>query len=211
MVSPRLITSKRRGALWLVLALLLPVDLYAHVASAPQTVQVAAPPNLKAPDFALLNQEGERFVSTALHGKIVVLDFIYTTCTDVCPLFTANFAQLQRRLNTEHKGNVFFVSITTDPEVDAPKVLKSYAQRYGADFQNWAFLTGSEAQLKQVWKNFGVRVIRKGRGLIQHTSLTTVLDQQGIRRFNYFGEKWQLKDLQKDIAELLEKTPKLNH
>ena len=75
MVSRRLITSKRRGALWLVLALLLRVDLYAHVASAPQTVQVAAPPNLKAPDFTLLNQEGERFVSTALRGKIVVLDF----------------------------------------------------------------------------------------------------------------------------------------
>jgi protein SCO1 len=190
----------------------LPMDLYAHVAGAPQQVQLTtATLNTKAPDFTLLNENSERFDSTKLRGKIVVLDFIYTTCTDVCPLFTANFAQLQQRLTTEHKGNVFFVSITTDPEVDSPKVLKSYAQRYGADFQNWAFLTGSETQLKPVWKSFGIRVIRKGRGIIQHTSLTTVLDQEGIRRFNYFGEKWQLKDLQKDIAGLLEKKPKPNH
>jgi protein SCO1 len=209
-MTPRL--NKSFFFLWLLFRVGLPADLHAHAPDIPKQVQLTmATLNIKAPDFTLLNQNGERFDSTKLRAKVVVMDFIYTTCTDVCPLFTANFAQLQQRLNTEHKGNVFFVSITTDPEVDAPKVLKSYAQRYGADFQNWAFLTGSEAQLKQVWKNFGVRVIRKGRGLVQHTSLTTVLDQQGIRRFNYFGEKWQLKDLQKDIAELLEKTPKLNH
>ena len=205
MGSRRLITNKRRNALWLVLALLLPVDLYAHVASAPQTAQVAEPPNSKAPDFTLLNQEGERFVSTALRGKIVVLDFIYTTCTDVCPLFTANFAQLQRTLKNENKGDIFFVSITTDPEIDSPKVLKAYARRYGADFQSWAFLTGTEAQLKEVWRGFGIRVIRKGRGLVHHTSLTTVIDQRGMRRFNYFGEKWQTNDLLDDMSTLLDK------
>lgn len=124
-------------------------------------------------------------------------------------MFTANLAQLQRALKNGPAGDLFFVSITTDPEVDSPKVLKSYAQRYSADFQNWAFLTGTEAQMKPVWKGFGVRVVRRGRGLIQHTSLTTVIDREGIRRFNYFGEKWQLKDLQNDIAGLLAKKP--NH
>jgi protein SCO1/2 len=205
MVSRRLITSKRRGPLWLLLALLSPVDLYAHVDDVSQTVQVAAPPNSKAPDFTLLNQEGERFVSTTLRGKIVVLDFIYTTCTDVCPLFTANFAQLQRTLKNENKGDVFFISITTDPEVDSPKVLKAYARRYGADFQSWAFLTGTEAQLKEVWKGFGIRVIKKGRGLIQHTGLTTVIDPRGMRRFNYFGDKWQTNDVLNDMSTLLDK------
>jgi protein SCO1/2 len=145
-----------------------------------------------------------------LGGKVVVLDFIYTTCTDVCPLFTANFAQLQRTLKNERAG-LFLVSITTDPEVDSPKVLKAYAQRYGADFQNWAFLTGSESQLKPVWKAFDVRVIKRGRGLVQHTSLTTVIDRQGIRRFNFFGEKWPLKDLLRDTSALLEEKPKPGH
>ena len=140
-----------------------------------------------------------------------MLNFIFTTCTDVCPLFTAHLAELQRALKNESAGNLFLVSITTDPEVDSPKVLKSYAQRYGADFQNWAFLTGNESQLKQVWKDFDVRVVKKGRGLVQHTSLTTVIDRQGIRRFNFFGEKWQLKDLLHDTSALLEEKPKHNH
>src|SRR5262247_2528248 len=201
-----LITSRCCGALSLLYALL-PVDLCAHVDGASQTVQVAASPNSKAPNFILLNQEGERFVSTALHGKIVVLDFIYTACADVCPLFTANFAQLQGMLKNESKSDVFFISITTDPEVDSPKVLKAYAQRYGADFNNWAFLTGTEEQLKAVWKGLDIRVIRKGRGLVQHTSLTTILDRQGLRRFNHFGEKWQTKDVLADISTLLEKKP----
>jgi protein SCO1 len=190
----------------------LPLDLHAHVPGAPREVPpTSATPNTQAPAFVLLNQEGSRFDSTTLRGKVVVLNFIFTTCTDVCPLFTANFAQLQRTLKNEPAGNVFFVSITTDPEVDSPKVLKSYAQRYGADFQNWAFLTGSESQLKQVWKGFDVRVIKKGRGLVQHTSLTTVIDRQGIRRFNFFGEKWPLKDLLRDTSALLEEKPKHNH
>ena len=197
--------SKSRVVLWLLGLILLPQNLGAHVSGAPRVHPGPAVLNVKAPDFILLNQDGTRFESAKLRGKVVVIDFIYTTCTDVCPLFTANFAQLQRTLNKEHAGDVFFISITTDPEVDSPKVLKAYAQRYGADFTNWAFLTGTEKQLKAVWKGLDIRVIRKGRGLVQHTSLTTILDRQGLRRFNHFGEKWQTKDVLSDISALFEK------
>src|SRR5262245_10941981 len=204
--------SNKMLILLLLLVVLMPSDLPAHVPGASrETLASFTGLNTKAPDFVLLNQDGNRFDSTTLRGKVVVLNFIFTTCTDVCPLFTANFAQLQRTLKNQQADNLFLVSITTDPEVDSPKVLKSYAQRYGADFQNWAFLTGSEAQLKQVWKGFDVRVIKKGRGLVQHTSLTTLIDRQGNRRFDYFGEKWQLKDLQRDTSALLEEKAKPNH
>ena len=183
---------------------------HAHEAGSHQKTPTAVAPTVKAPDFTLIDQDGERFLSTSLRGKIVVLDFIYTTCTDVCPPFTANFARLQRQLNPEHKSDVIFVSITTDPEIDSPKVFRSYAQRYGADFSNWAFLTGTEAQLKVVWKDFGIRVIHKGRGLVQHDSVTTLIDRQGMRRFNHFGEKWRLDDVERDLLLLLHEKAKLN-
>ena len=124
---------------------------------------------------------------------------------DVCPIFTANLAQLQRKLNDRYGPDLYFVSVTTDPEVDSTQVLKAYAKRYGVDFNNWAFLTGAETQLKPVWDGFSIRVIKKGRGLVQHTSLTTLIDRQGIRRNNYWGEKWPLKDLEKDLLTLLNK------
>ena len=179
---------------------------HAHQAGPHQKPPTATVTNVKAPDFTLVDQEGKQFLSTNLRGKIVVLDFIYTTCTEVCPLFTANFLRLQGDLKPERKNGVFFVSITTDPEIDSPKILKAYAQRYGADFSNWAFLTGTEAQLKEVWKGFGIRVIRRGRGLVQHDSVTTLIDRRGIRRFNHFGEKWRLADVERDLLLLVAET-----
>jgi protein SCO1/2 len=179
---------------------------YAHVPDAPKnTLKTATTTNVTKPDFVLINQDKERFDSAKLRGKVVALNFIFTTCSDVCPIFTANLAQVQRTLNGRYAEAIFFVSITTDPEVDSPKVLKAYAQRYNADFKNWAFLTGREAELNRVWASFGIRVIRKARGLIQHDSLTTVIDQQGARRFSHYGEKWRVKDLEKDMLSLLEK------
>ncbi len=194
-------------SLRLLVLVLSPPNLNAHVPGTPQSAPTVATLNTKAPDFALWDQDGKRFVSKSLGGKVVALNFIFTTCTDVCPLFTANFAQLQKTLKSRRLADFFFVSITTDPEVDSPKVLRSYAQRYGADFATWVFLTGTEAELKKVWDGFGIRVVRKGRGLVQHTSLATVIDPQGIRRFNFLGEKWQLKDLERDIMALLDKKP----
>jgi protein SCO1/2 len=189
-----------------ILVLLTALAVFAHEPAAKQQTKNAAAANIKAPNFVLIDQENRSFESTQLRGKVVVLNFIFTTCTDVCPLFTANLAQLQRKLSGR-LADLFYVSITTDPEIDSAKVLKGYALRHGADLSHWAFLTGSEGQLRPVWKAFGIQVIRKGRGLVQHTSLTTVIDRQGIRRFNHWGEKWKVTDLEKDLLSLLDKKP----
>lgn len=164
--------------------------------------------NQKAPRLTLVDQDGKPFISEdRLHGKIVAMNFIYTTCSDVCPLFTVEFARLQRALKGQPRQDFFLVSITTDPEIDTPKVLKAYAQRFEADFQNWAFLTGNELQMKQVWKAFGVQVIRRGRGLVQHTNLTTLIDARGSRRINFLGPQWQFGDLLKDMRALSQIEP----
>jgi protein SCO1/2 len=204
-VAPILGAVGLRARLTLALLLFSLLVLDAPALETPKSVPNTSAVNLKVPDFVLINQDNERFDSAKMRGKVVALNFIFTTCSDVCPIFTANLAQLQRTLNGRHADDVFFVSITTDPEVDSPKVLKAYAQRYNAELKNWAFLTGSEAELSRVWKSFGIRVVRKARGLIQHDSLTTVIDQKGIRRFNHYGEKWRAKDMEKDMLSLLEK------
>jgi protein SCO1 len=164
--------------------------------------------NLKAPQFTGIDQDDQIFISqNRLHGKIVAINFIYTTCSDVCPLFTVEFARLQRALKSQPRQNFFLVSITTDPEIDTPKVLKAYAQRFDVDFDNWAFLTGNESQVKKAWKAFGVQVIRRGRGLVQHTNLTTLIDAQGSRRINFFGPQWQFSDFLKDMRALSQTVP----
>ena len=194
--------------------IVLMIALLPHISAAHEPSSAKTEPsrriavNLKAPRFTLIDQEGKSFDSeNTLHGKVVAINFIYTTCPDVCPLFTVEFARLQRALSAQPRQNFFLLSMTTDPEIDTPKVLKAYAQRFEADFQNWAFLTGNQAQMKEVWKSFGVQVIRRGRGLVQHTSLTTLIDGQGRRRINFFGPQWQFSDLLKDMRALSQIDP----
>jgi protein SCO1/2 len=157
---------------------------------------------MPAPDFTLVDQDRKPFHFSSLRGKVVLVTFIYTTCPDICPLFTAKFAEIQRKLKSKGRNDYFLLSITTDPEVDTPKVLKSYGRRFEADFHSWAFLTGDKKDLSEAWRFFGVSVRKRGRGLIEHTGLTTLIDRQGIRRIDYYGDSWTEKEVLKDIAAL---------
>jgi protein SCO1 len=138
-------------------------------------------------NFTLIDEHGARFALDKLAGKVVVVAFAYTTCVDVCPLITAALRQTQIALGPQERSEVQLLSITTDPEIDSPKMLSAYAKRYSAELNNWAFLTGDRAALAQVWKNFGVGVKRRARGLFDHTPLTAIVDQSKTMRFAYIG------------------------
>ena len=68
--------------------------------------------------------------------------FIYTSCTDVCPMLTDKWRSVQEKLGSDVRAKIAFLSITVDPERDTPEVLKEYAQNFGADLKGWSFLTG---------------------------------------------------------------------
>ena len=159
--------------------------------------------NLPVVDFTLTDQAGKSFQFKDLRGKVVVVAFAYTTCADVCPLITAALRQVQSKLSIEERKASHLLTVTTDPEIDAPKVLAGYAQRYGAELEGWSFLTGSETALKSVWKNFGVGVKRKGRGLVDHTPLTAIVDRRGVLRVAYIGPTPDVSAVLTDIRSLL--------
>jgi protein SCO1/2 len=154
-------------------------------------------------DFTLTDQSAHPFKFQSLRGKVVIIDFAYTTCPDICPLLTASMRQVQDGLHRDERGATFFVTVTTDPEIDSPKVMAAYAKRYGVDPANWAFLTGNEPALKKVWKNFGVGVKRIARGLIDHTSLTAIVDQSGTVRVAYVGAAPDPKAILQDVRKFL--------
>jgi protein SCO1/2 len=153
-------------------------------------------------DFTLVDQEGKPFQFKDSRGKIVLVTFIFTTCPDVCPLLTAKFAAIQRTLEQRKFRDYQLVSITTDPERDQPGALKKYAGNFKADLKRWSFLTASRAELAKVWNIFQVNVTRTLAGDVNHTSLTTLIDRKGQRRVDYYGDKWQDKEILKDIEWL---------
>jgi|ERR1044072_3266317 protein SCO1 len=153
--------------------------------------------------FTLVDQNGAHFDLEKLTSKVVVVAFAYTTCVDVCPLITAALRQTQIGLGKEERTRVQLLTITTDPEIDSPKVLKAYGKRYGAEFDNWAFLTGSSAVLGRVWKNFGVGIKHRGRGLVDHTPLTAIVDEKRLMRFVYVGPSPDPHAVLDDVHSLL--------
>ena len=154
-------------------------------------------------DFTLVDQNSREFQFSKLTGRVVVVAFAYTTCPDVCPLLTAALRQVQSGLTPDEHKKVFLLTITTDPEIDAPKVLAGYGKRYGADFANWSFLSGDQAALQIVWKNFGVGVKRKARGLVDHTPLIAVVDRKSKMRVVYVGATPNANMVLDDVRRLV--------
>ena len=158
--------------------------------------------NAAVADFKLTDQNGKPFRFASTRGKLVLVTFVFTTCPDVCPLFTANFASIQRTLEEKRLKDYILLTITTDPERDTAAVMKEYAARFKADFKTWSLLTGTRAELSRVWKIFGVNVTKTDSGQVQHTSFTTLIDRQGNRRVDYYGDKWREKEVLKDLEGL---------
>lgn len=111
--------------------------------------------SLTMPDVVLVNQRGEkvRLKTLVESGKPVVVDFVYATCTTICPILSAGFTNLQRKLGAD-STRFQLISFTIDPENDNPKVMLEYLERYQAR-PGWDFLTGSRADINKVMAAFG--------------------------------------------------------
>jgi protein SCO1/2 len=112
----------------------------------------------RAPDFTLTDQTGAAFSSDALSGKVTLLDFIYTHCTDACPLLSATYQQTMRKLDDEKLlgARAMLVSLSVDPTHDSASVLAEYGQQFKADPATWKFLTGDWDQVYDVVTGFKV-------------------------------------------------------
>lgn len=122
------------------------------------------------PDVVLVNQDGAkvRFKSYLETGRPVMLDFIYGTCTTICPVLSASFVNLQQKLGADSR-KVRLVSISIDPEHDTPKVMKDYLKQYRAK-PGWDFLTGSRADIDRVMHSFSAYIPNK----MSHYPLTLI-------------------------------------
>ncbi len=110
------------------------------------------------PDAKVVTQHGKtlRFYDDLIQGKIFVISFLFTTCKDMCPLATARLAELQDKLGPSMGRDIFFYSISIDPETDTPERLKQYADTFGAG-PGWLFLTGAPDDMRAIRHKLGER------------------------------------------------------
>jgi protein SCO1 len=156
-----------------------------------------------APVFTLTSQDGAQVSLADLHGKVVAVTFIYTLCTDTCPVLTPMMSFVQDRLGPDFGTRIAFVSITVDPERDTPAVLKEYAQAFGADLGGWAFLTGAPEAIREVTRRYGVFAAPAANGDVDHSFLTSIVDRRGILRVQYLGARFDPEEFRHDLLSLV--------
>ena len=133
------------------------------------------------PNVPLVTQNGEtvHFFDDVIKNKIVAINFIYTTCADTCPLETAHLTKVQKILGDRVGKDVFFYSISIDPEHDTPEVLKDYAQLFKA---NWTFLTGEEQDIILLRKKLGLYLEDIQDGSLNH-NVSMIIGNQATGRW----------------------------
>lgn len=176
-----------------------------------------------APDFALTDQFERPVGSEEMRGKIVVANFIYTNCTDICPLLSGQMQGLQERLRGQRLlgSGVELLSFTVDPDRDTPAVLRDYAERHRADPDAWRFLTGPPNEvvplIVQGFK-LGVAALPPKRtdpgepahgeapaegGEIMHSGRFVLIDRRGRIRAYYDGRELDPEQVMRDVQALL--------
>lgn len=164
-----------------------------------------------APAFTLSDAKGRNVSLADFRGKVVILHFIYTRCPDVCPLHAERIAEIQAMISeTPMKDRVQFISITTDPQNDTPKVLREYGPSRGLKPDNWIFLRTAPGQAedatRKLAERFGHKFIKTDNGYQVHGVVTHVIDREGRWAANFHGLRFEPVNLVLYINGLTHKT-----
>jgi len=147
--------------------------------------------------FELIERSGDTVKSEQLLGQPYVVSFFFSTCPSICVQQNQKLKELQSEFNGE---GVKFVAISVDPETDTPEVLREYAARFGADPDQWLFMTGDLTYIRRV----GGEIFRLPVDKKFHTERFVLVDPEGkIEGFYSWPEKAQFNKLQDKIRDMM--------
>lgn len=127
-----------------------------HPSAAPSGQEPERVEGLQIPDVSLVDQDGRavRFASDLVRDRVVAINFVFTTCTTICPPMGAQFAKLRQLLGERAGRDVHLISVSVDPRTDTPERLKAWAGRFGAG-PGWTLVTGEPAEVVRLLKALG--------------------------------------------------------
>jgi cytochrome oxidase Cu insertion factor (SCO1/SenC/PrrC family) len=167
---------------------------------------------IRAPDFALTNQFGQKISLSAFRGKVIILAFTDSECTTVCPLTTQSMLAAKQLLGRSG-SQVQLIGVDANPAATAVSDVRSYSRSHGLVNQ-WDFLTGSRAQLASVWKAYKIYVaIEKGQ--VDHTPAVYIIDARGreqklyMTTMAYASITQAAQIMAQEVSSLLPSRPKL--
>ncbi|CAI6061894.1 SCO family protein [Cohnella sp. JJ-181] len=160
-----------------------------------------------APTFALQDLDGQPFSSDRLNGTVRLMEFMYTSCPDICPATSYNMVLIQNELKKQglFGDKTKMLAITFDPQRDTAEVMRNYAAKMDMDLSGWVLLRGEETETAHIAEQFGVTVQNLGDGQFVHnaTSLILIDGKQRIRRVYRMGMDMDNQQIVRDIKALL--------
>lgn len=174
----------RRMAVIYLLLLLVVLILF-WLQQVPQDAQAATPWGRDYfPNTRLVTQEGQpvRFFDDLIKDKVVAINFIFTGCSDSCPVETARLRQVQKLLGDRVGKDVFLYSISIDPYNDTPATLKAYAQKFAIG-PGWTLLTGEPDDIEQLRRRLGLFIEGLDNGRSKDHNLSLIIGNQATGRW----------------------------
>ena len=156
------------------------------------------------PNFTLTDQAHRQVSLAQFAGKVVALNFIYTSCAlpNFCYRIANTFGVLQRQFKPSLGRDLVLLTVTFDPQRDTPEVLAHYAQTWKADAKTWHFLTGPADDVRRVTSMFGMDFF-PDEGLMNHSLHTAVIDRQGRLFANIEGNQFTAEQLAELVKTVL--------
>lgn len=158
-------------------------------------------------ELEFINQDEEKGTTNDFNGEYWIADLVFTNCTTVCIPMTSNMKKLQDEMIEEDLTDIELVSFTVDPDYDTPEVLSDYAEDYGADLDNWSFVTGYE--FDEI-KELSIKTFRSmlqeplpGDDQVTHGTRFFLINPKGEVIKNYDGMNGNVVDeIIKDLKKL---------
>jgi protein SCO1/2 len=156
-----------------------------------------------APPFTLTDQNGRRIALTDFRGRVTVVTFLFTHCTDVCPVLPQMLARVDQRLTDAEKAKVRYVGISVDPRRDTPAQLKKFMAERSLAESRWTLLTGTVKELTRAAGDYGVVVRPDPRAEFVHNTVFVVIDANGRERMEFHGLATPTDEIAKAVRGLL--------
>jgi protein SCO1/2 len=152
--------------------------LLKEMIAAPKTAAVSV--GQVVPDFTLIDQARRRVSLSQLRGKVVAVNFIYTSCVlpQFCYRMASHFGVVRKRFEARMGRDLALLTVTFDPGRDTPEKLAEYAGQWKADPASWHFLTGAVPDVERVCNLLGVAFFAD-EGLMTHSTRTAIIDRRG--------------------------------
>jgi protein SCO1/2 len=164
---------------------------------------VLGEPGHRAATFTFINQDGDTLTEKAVHNKVTVVEYFFTSCPSICPTMNRNLKEVYNQFKTN--SGFMILSHTVDPERDSASVLKAYAKRLDVLTPEWQFLTGNKDSLYQMaGRDYLLSAEDSLNSNFIHTQYVALLDKKRqVRGFYDMTRKENISKLDSDIEQLL--------